>query len=323
MDLLVSRFLLHLRSQRNFSAHTIRAYEADLREFLKFCRGKEGTVPSKKDLYSRNLDRRIVRAFLARLQDSGLSRNSVLRKISSLRSFSSWLLNGKLLKTDPFLLLPLPRRDKRLPRFLSEGEVEKLMDSAGAGYKSRSQKSEVRGQRSEVRSQNLSLRDYALLELMYSAGLRRSEVSSMNVGDVDFVSGFVRAFGKGSRERLAPVSDRALEAINAYLKARPVTAGQPLFLNFKGGRLSGSGIALIVARCAKAARFARKVTPHALRHSFATHLLDHGADLRSVQEMLGHRSLASTQVYTHVSLERIKKVYDKTHPRSRKDNSSG
>lgn len=319
MELLISRFLLHLRSQRNFSAHTLRAYESDLREFLGFCR-------SRDSLSAEKLDRLLVRAYMAALQDGPgkagktgknkkekLSRNSILRKISSLRSFVSHLLDENVIKSDPFLLLPLPRKEKRLPKFLSEGEVERLVDSAAAVTGR-----QVTGPPGH-RAWSSRERDLALIELMYSSGLRRAEVSSMNVGDVDFLSGFVRVFGKGSRERLVPAGDKALEALNGYLRARPrpVNAGQPLFLNSKNKRLSGCGVALIINKLARKARFARPVTPHCLRHSFATHLLDHGCDLRSVQEMLGHKSLVTTQIYTHVSLERLKKVYDKAHPRSR------
>ncbi len=219
----------------------------------------------------------------------------------------------------------MPRKEKRLPRFLSEGEIKRLLDFSAkqlphgrASHGSEARESGTAGRSLRTKKQGLRERDLALLELMYSSGLRRSEASSMNVGDVDFISGFVRVFGKGSRERLVPVGDRALEALRNYFRKRPqpVRAGQPLFVNSKNSRLSDSGVALVVARCARMARFARPVTPHSIRHSFATHLLDHDCNLKAVQEMLGHKNLATTEIYTHVSLERLKKVYDKTHPRS-------
>lgn len=304
MELWISRFLLHLRSQRNFSPHTLRAYKSDLAVFLQFCQ-------SRKTLAVEKLDKLLIRAYLAKIQDTSrrqkeFSRNSVLRKISSLRSFISYLLDEDVIKSDPFLLLSMPRKEKRLPRFLSEGEIKRLLDFS------------AKRSRAGGASARTSERDLALLELMYSSGLRRSEASSMNVGDVDFISGFVRVFGKGSRERLVPVSDRALGALRNYFRKRPqpVRAGQPLFVNSKNSRLSDSGVALVVARCARMARFARPVTPHSIRHSFATHLLDHGCNLKAVQEMLGHKNLATTEIYTHVSLERLKEVYDRTHPRS-------
>jgi site-specific recombinase XerD len=163
-----------------------------------------------------------------------------------------------------------------------------------------------------------ALRDYALLELLYSSGLRRSEAAGLNIGDLDLFSGFARVMGKGSRERLVPVGDKALNALRAYLdtRPRPLAHGLPLFLNHNNGRLSGAGIALILKKMAKRARFARPVNPHSVRHSFATHLLDRGCDLKSVQEMLGHKNLQTTEIYTHVSLERLKEVYDKAHPRA-------
>ena len=165
-----------------------------------------------------------------------------------------------------------------------------------------------------------SLRDYAIFELIYSSGLRRSEAAGLNIGDLDFYSGFARALGKGSRERLVPVGDKALAAIRAYLDTRPkpLAHGLPLFLNYKSTRLSDGAIALIFKRMARRARFAKPMNPHSVRHSFATHLLDAGCDLKSVQEMLGHKNLQTTEIYTHVSLERLKEVYDKAHPRAKK-----
>lgn len=293
IDVWINKFLLNLRSQRNFSPHTLRAYEADLRFFLRFCLDSKCLAPA-------DVNKNEIRAYLARLQGEKLSRNTILRKISSLRSFFSFLIEQGAMETDPFLLLPLPRKEKRLPRFLSEGEMTKLLNPAGAMPK-------------------FEKRDIALLELMYSCGLRRSEISGLNIGDVDFLSGFVRVFGKGSRERLVPAGQRALQAVRDYTAGRPgLNSGQPLFLNSKNTRLSGCGVALVVQRTARRLRFARTVNPHALRHSFATHLLDHGCDLRSVQEMLGHRNLATTQIYTHISLEHLRRVYEKTHPGSKK-----
>jgi len=301
MKVLIERFLLHIKSQLNFSRHTVRAYAADLAEFAAYA-GAEGAE------FPGGFDRHLMRAYMAMLQEKKNSRNTVIRKVSSLRSFIRWLISEGKLESDPFALLRAPKKEKRLPRFLTEGEVRKLYDYNAPG-------AAPAGER-----RPLAPRDYALLTLLYSAGLRRSEVSGLNIGDVDFYSGFARVMGKGSKERLVPVGDKALEALRAYLASRPEgrAPARPLFLNARGGRLSGHGLALIVRKLARQARFARSLNPHALRHSFATHLLDHGCDLRSVQEMLGHKNLETTQIYTHVSLERLKEVYDKAHPRSGK-----
>ena len=281
----VRQFLNGLRA-KNFSAHTLRAYETDLKSFAAFAASRSKT--SAKDF-----NRQLVRAYLAWLQSSGPARNTLLRKIAALRSFSRFLSENREIEGDPFLLLPMPRKEKLLPKFLTEAEAAGLMDKAGENEKT-------------------GPRDRALAELIYSSGLRRSETAALNSGDVDFLGGVVRVMGKGSRERIVPVTVTALGALRDYLsQRRPVSAGEPLFLNKNGSRLSGHGIALVIGRCGSA----RKVTPHALRHSFATHLLNRGCDLRSVQEMLGHKNLSTTQIYTHVSLERLRQVYAKAHPK--------
>ncbi|MFA5937576.1 MAG: site-specific tyrosine recombinase/integron integrase [Candidatus Paceibacterota bacterium] len=288
------KFLLQLRG-RNFSPNTLRAYTADLKEFSEFLK-KRG----KTDIAAFN--RQNVRAYLAWLQVSAPKRNTVLRKVSALRSFANWLDEQGQLGENPFLLLPLPRKERLLPRFLSEDEITSLVRAARADDKS-------------------GPRNFAMAELLYSSGLRRAEISMLNAGDVDFMGGYVRVMGKGSKERIVPVGEHALAALRAYLAGRKnALPGSPLLLNKNGGRLTGHGIALALKTAARKAGTARHVTPHMLRHSFATHLLDHGADLRGVQEMLGHKNLATTQIYTHVSLERLKQVYDHAHPRSKNRN---
>lgn len=245
------------------------------------------------------IDRRLVRSYLAKLQSGTLRRASLLRKISSLRSFTRWLRDGEVLRKDPFLNVPIPKKQRRLPRFLTEPEVEAVFSGESPT-------------KSPYRE-----RDRALLELLYSCGLRRSEASGLSVGDVDFYGGTVRVLGKGSKERMVPVGTVALKALKDYLDVRPGAQARssPMFINARGGRLSSEGVALIVRRWARASGLLKPLTPHALRHSFATHLLDRGADLRSVQEMLGHSSLSTTQIYTHTSLERLKKVYEDSHPK--------
>ena len=301
MKLLVDQFLLHLRAQRNFARNTIKAYQFDLGEFLAYAAGKAASPAG--------MDRLLMRGYIASISDRKVSRNTLLRKISAVRSFVQYLLETGQLETDPFDLITIPKKEKRLPRFLTEGEVGKLQD-----YNS---PEEVNA---KEKGYYFALRDYALFELVYSSGLRRSEAAGLNIGDLDLYSGFARVMGKGSRERLVPVGDKALTAIRAYLETRPkpLPHGNPLFLNHKNTRLSGAGIALIFKKMAKRARFARPMNPHSVRHSFATHMLDHGCDLKSVQEMLGHKNLQTTEIYTHVSLERLKEVYDKAHPRAKK-----
>ncbi|MBI4351259.1 MAG: tyrosine recombinase XerC [Elusimicrobia bacterium] len=299
---LVDRFLLHLKAQRNFARNTIKAYQFDLSEFVSYAAANKGASPE-------NLDRPLMRGYIASISDRNVSRNTLLRKISAVRSFMRYLRETGQLETDPFDLITIPKKEKRLPRFLTEGEVGRLQDH--------NRPEEVNARE---KSYFFSLRDYALFELLYSSGLRRSEAAGLNIGDLDLYSGFARVLGKGSRERLVPVGEKALNAIREYLagRPRPLAHGLPLFLNHKNTRLTGTGIALIFRKMAKRARFARPMNPHSVRHSFATHLLDHGCDLKSVQEMLGHKNLQTTEIYTHVSLERLKEVYDKAHPRSGK-----
>ena len=284
-----TRFLAHLRAARNFSPHTLRAYGADVAHFLRL-----SGAPS-----AASIDRDRIRAYLARLQaDAGLARNSVLRRMSAVRSFARYLRKEGALLGDPFANVPLPKKQSRLPRFLSEREMEDLLDAA-------------------LKEGRFSARDKAVMELLYSSGLRRSEVSRLNVGDVDFFSGVARVLGKGGAERLVPVGTRSLAALRRYLDKRTgAQGGDPLFLNWRGRRLSDQGVAVILKRWMSAAGWHKKVTPHVFRHSFATHLLNKGCDLRSVQEMLGHKNLSTTQVYTHVSLDRLKSVYGEAHPRA-------
>lgn len=290
LEVWVQKFLVHAQAARSNSPHTLRAYAGDL---SRFARAYPGMTAGE-------LSRVHVRGYLAVLQKSSLKRSSVLRHISALKSLVRYLRGQKVLARDPFLALVLPKHERRLPRFLTEGEMEDLL-VRGAPPKSPARE-----------------RDRAIMELLYSSGLRRAEISALNRGDVDYLGGFVRVLGKGNRERLVPVGDRALTALREYTRLdarRQGPAPEPLF-NSRGRRLSGSGVARVVDQWALRAKWLKPVSPHAFRHSFATHLLNRGCDLRSVQEMLGHKSLATTQVYAHVSLERLKKVYEQSHPSS-------
>lgn len=289
MEEWVEAFLLHLQN-KNFSALTIKSYREDLGMFLSFFRTR-----SQNDI--RFFTSANIRSFLAAMQTQhNFSRNTILRKIASLRSFAAYLLEQGELRRNPFKLLPAPKRQKILPKFLTVPETLRLLDTSA--------------------HTSMAPRDRALFELMYSSGLRRSEVTGLKIKDVDFFNGVVKVFGKGAKERIVPVTDAALSALKDYLACRPNP--QPtdaLFLNKNGRPLTGDGLAYIFKNTAIAAHLVRKVTPHSLRHSFATHLLNNGCDLRSLQEMLGHKSLSSTQVYTHVSIEKLKSVYQHAHPK--------
>lgn len=287
----IENFKVHIKS-RNLSEHTIRAYSTDLEEFAGF-------MALKNLLHIKDFTLANIRNYLAWESNKGLSRQAMLRKISSLRSFSKFLANRGVIEASPFKLFNAPRREKLLPKFLTQKEAQNLMQAP--------------------ETSKFALRNKAILELLYSSGLRRSETTGLNIGDVNFAQGTVRVLGKGAKERIVPVTDIALNCIKEYLATRTDTSYKaPLFLGSKGTRLSGEGLAQIVKKSALKANLAHKITPHSLRHSFATHLLNNGCDLKSLQEMLGHKSLSATQVYTHVSLEHLKQVYDHAHPKGEK-----
>lgn len=287
----VQAFLLHLHN-KNFSPHTLQGYEEDLQQFINFCSARKSTRIQDFTLPT-------VRAFLASLSSHKYQRNTTLRKIASLRSFANYLLEQGQLKNNPFKLLPAPKRERLLPKFLNTQETDRLIGTAAANG-------------------TFAVRNRALLELMYSSGLRRSEVTGLKIADVDFFNGVVKVLGKGNKERYVPLTHAALEALRQYLATRvnprPYDA---LFLNKNGTPLTGDGLAYIFKTLAIKSNIARKVSPHSLRHSFATHLLNNGCDLRSLQEMLGHKSLLATQVYTHVSLDKLKSVYEHAHPKNK------
>lgn len=289
LRLQTAKFLTHLRGARGASKHTLRAYRSDLEAF----------VSAQPALEPSAIERVHVRAFIADIQKAGAaSRATVLRRISALRSFVKFLRANGVLKGNPLLGVPLPKRRRPLPKFLSEAEMDALLAP-------------------RTGTEDWNRRDRALVELIYSSGLRRAEVSGLNVGDVDFLEGTVRVFGKGAKERVVPVGKSALGALRDYLKDRALPApGEPLFTNLRpGGRITPDGVAFVFARWVKRASILKKVSPHVLRHSFATHLLNHGCDIRAVQDMLGHASLQTTQIYTHVSLEKLQKDYRAAHPR--------
>jgi len=292
----VSAFLQYLAGERAASPHTLRGYTADLAEFHRFMRATK--VGGWEDV-----DARALRGYLAWLHGRGLARTSIARKLAAVRSCFRFLTRRGVLPANPARHVRTPRLGRRLPSFLPKDESKDLLDAT-------------------FEDTDAGRRDRALLELLYACGLRVAECCGLDLEDVDRRHGTVRVLGKGNRERMVPVGDAALAALEqylggrgAYLSARGAAAG-PLFRNPRGERLTTRSVHRIVGRRARAAGIARRVTPHTLRHTFATHLLGEGADLRLIQELLGHRRLSTTQRYTHVSPEHLMKVYDAAHPRA-------
>lgn len=289
MNRYLEKFLRYLEIEKNYSPHTLLNYKLDLGGFFKFL--GEAEVES--------VDYLMLRRYLAFLREKNLSARSVARKLSALRSFFKFLTREGLLKADPATSLSSPKQEKRLPSFLTEQEVFRVIESAFA--------KDSRDER--------GLRDRAILETFYSSGLRISELVGLNKEDIDFIGGIVKVRGKGKKERLVPIGEKALSAIRAYLDARKKDS-QSVFLNKNGTRITDRGVRNVVKKYIRAASVSQGVCPHTFRHSFATHLLNRGADLRSVQELLGHANLSTTQIYTHLTTEKLKNVYDKAHPRA-------
>jgi integrase/recombinase XerC len=289
-------FLEHLESERDCSEHTIRAYSTDVVEFVRFADRGGALRPE-------GVDHLLLRRYLAHLRGSGRSRSTIARKLASLRSLFRYLVREEVMEGNPAADLRSPRREKRLPAVLDEGQMRAVLELPDV-------------------STFLGLRDRAILEVLYSTGMRAGELAGANIEDVDLIGEVVRVRGKRKKERLAPLGSYAIAAVRDYLDARQLHPRAPAFdrrallLNRFGGRMSDRSLRRTLAKYFRAAGLSLDVTPHTVRHSFATHLLDHGADLRSVQELLGHASLQSTQIYTHVSAERLKQVYDKAHPRA-------
>jgi integrase/recombinase XerC len=282
-------FLRHLSVERNASAHTLRSYRVDLTDFQRFlaARGVAGLDA---------VDARVVRAWLATLHARGLAPASIGRKLAAVRSASRFLVRRGLLGRNAAREVRGPRQPRKLVGFLPIDEATELVGGRSVGGTARA-------------------RDRAILELLYACGLRVSELSGLDVEAVDRAERTVRVLGKGRKERIVPFGSPAARALEAWLAARGESPG-PLFTSLRGRRLGPRSIHTIVRRAARGAGIARRVSPHTLRHSFATHLLDRGADLRMIQELLGHSRLSTTQRYTHVAAEQLMKVYDRAHPRA-------
>lgn len=295
MDKLIERFIHYLAVERGLSQNTLESYQRDLIGYTNFL--------IKGGLRDVNQTRRTsVIAYLAELQNNGRATSTISRNLASIRAFYVFLLRDGLIDGDPTVNLESPKIEKRLPHVLSVQDVEALLDAP------------------DLR-ESAGLRDKAMLELLYATGIRVSELVSLNTDDINLNMGFLKCYGKGAKERIIPLGSIALKFLQDYaersrrqlLRSKEETS---LFLNHHGQRLTRQGFWKIIKKYAKQANIKKDITPHTLRHSFATHLLENGADLRSVQEMLGHADISTTQIYTHITKSRLKEVYAKTHPRA-------
>ena len=309
MEQYLPSFLEFLKLNRNVSSHTQRAYRSDLRQFVEFSKERLGRPVTTDDF-----DHRLVRSFLASLYDNGHSRASSARKLATVRSFARYLRSEGCLEHELGGMVSTPKLARRMPIHLDQDEISELLESPDS-------------------ETALGRRDRAILELFYASGLRLSELVGLNVDDVNLRDQLVRVLGKGGKERVIPFNQSTADAISAYLDDHRVlvnsnnqTSGQrrpqsaivsvPLFVNYRGGRLSGRSVDRLVRKYVVQSSARLGVSPHALRHSFATHLLERGADLRAIQELLGHARVSTTQRYTHVNAAQITALYRRTHPRA-------
>ncbi|HEY5974819.1 MAG TPA: tyrosine recombinase XerC [Geobacteraceae bacterium] len=290
----IATFVEYLASERNASPHTVEAYRRDLAQFAAFaagdprCLGEAGQVSHLH-----------IRQYLALLHKEERAKSSIGRKLAAIRSFFRFLLRRGMLASNPAELVSTPKKEKRLPYHLDIDEATTLVEAA-------------RG------TDLLPLRDRAILETLYSSGMRVSELTGLDVAGADLEGGSVRVLGKGRKERIVPLGSYACRALADYLLARHDPPGNaPLFVNARGGRLTRRSVARLVDRYSRFLTTMKKASPHTLRHTFATHLLEGGADLRAIQELLGHASLSTTQKYTHVTIDKLLEVYDKAHPKAR------
>ncbi|HHY46704.1 MAG TPA: tyrosine recombinase XerC [Firmicutes bacterium] len=305
----IDEFLQYLSVERNAAQHTLAGYSHDIDCFLHFAEGVLGHEPEPG-----NIDSRLIRDYMADLKRRGYARSTIARRIAAVRSLFRFLARKGYVESNPARAVSIPKAGRRLPRFLDVDEVRALVEAPDGS--------------------TLGLRDRAILETLYATGLRVSELVGLDTGDVDIQVGYIRAFGKGAKERVVPLGRMALVAIGNYLRySRPVLAArsgaggrsrrrsppaaqEALFLNRFGTRLGARSVERIVDKYITATSQRLSVSPHTLRHSFATHLLDGGADLRAVQELLGHVNISTTQIYTHVTRERLREVYMRAHPRA-------
>ncbi|PYZ98507.1 site-specific tyrosine recombinase XerD [Alteribacter lacisalsi] len=295
MRMELSRYLRYLVIEKGLSANTVQAYERDLTAYLNYVEN----VEQVKDI--RHVHRTNIVSYLLNLKELGKASTTISRQLSSVRSFHQFLLREGLSDNDPSDLIDIPKAEKRLPKVLSAQEVEGLLESPG--------------------NSSLGIRNKAMLEVLYATGLRVTELCSMTLSDLHLDMGFIRCVGKGNKERIIPLGGAAVKALRTYLRSSREDLMKKnnhnvVFVNHHGRQMTRQGFWKILKQLAMDARIEKELTPHTLRHSFATHLLENGADLRAVQEMLGHADISTTQIYTHVSKTRLKDVYASYHPRA-------
>lgn len=302
IEIYTKEFLEKLKHEKSYSKHTLRAYQNDLIQFKDF-------LEAEKCKGLKYINHLLLRKFLAFLRSKSFSTTTIARKVAALRSFFKYLNQQGIIVQNPFEILRTPKQAKKLPHFLSINDVNTLLETPDE-------------------TKTFGLRDRAILETLYSTGIRVSELVNLDKDDVDFYGELMKVQGKGKKERLVPLGSFAIKAIKKYMntqseKKQPekgswkdLSKKSPLFLNKYGDRLSSRSVARLLDKYLKMTGVNLLTSPHTFRHSFATHMLDKGADLRSVQELLGHSNLSTTQIYTHVTTERLKQVYDKTHPRA-------
>ncbi|OQQ83939.1 site-specific tyrosine recombinase XerD [Ligilactobacillus salivarius] len=288
-------YLHYLKVERGLSENTINSYGIDLKLFLEYLR--ENEIPSFKQV-----NKEVIVNYMQSEKNNNKANSSILRSVSSLRKFFQYLAQEKIIEKDPMLLIDTPKKKQHLPQVLTKEEVEKLLHSPNTG-------------------QVLGLRDRAMLELMYATGLRISEIINLKLEDLHLTMGTLQTLGKGHKERIVPVGDEAIKWVNRYLEeARPKLLKQKrsnyLFLNFHGNNLTRQGVWKNLKAEVRKAGIQKNITPHTLRHSFATHILENGADLRIVQELLGHADISTTQIYTHLSNKQLADIYNRAHPRA-------
>lgn len=300
MDRYLDKFLTYLKVERNASPHTLTNYTRDLVGLRQFLTAPAaGTAAADAIFEWPSVDLVALRRYVADQRTRGAAKSSIARRIAAIRSFFRFLCREGHLTANPAAGLTAPKRDHKLPTFLGVPDVTKLLEAPSG-------------------DDMASRRDRAILELLYSTGMRVSELVGLRLQDVDLLGGVAKAAGKGKKERLVPIGAPAVRAIHRYVEGRggAVHPASPVFLNLAGGRLTDRSVRRILIKYVRQVAVQERVSPHTLRHSFATHLLDRGADLRAVQELLGHASLSTTQIYTHVTTERLKSVYQKAHPRA-------
>jgi len=310
---LIGQFIHYLFVEKNASPHTCRAYLKDLEQFENFLKTSGMSLSPTGEVEIEKTDRMAIRKYLSFLYRKN-KKSSIGRKLSSLRSFLKYLVREQIIASNAAKTVSTPKKEKLLPTALTVDEAFRLMESPGASP----------GTVLSERVKDRILRDHAILELLYSSGLRVGELVGLNSNRLDLELGIVKVMGKGRKERIVPVGSKAVEAAKAYMMEWGIPEGEhPLFVNSKGRRLTARTVGRLTKKYARNSGIFRKVSPHSLRHTFATHLLDAGADIREIQEMLGHASLSTTQRYTHLTLGHLMEVYDRAHPRGFRNKVKG